>query len=81
MITSETYNVCSTETLENWLDNYWQDFKKKPRQTMTFKALIGQLPSYLTDLFTKCENENYHLRSNNTKLFLPRQNTNFLKIP
>ena len=46
---------------------------------MTFKALMGQLPSYLTELFTKCENENYHLRSNNTKLFLLKPNTNFLK--
>ena len=46
---------------------------------MTFKALTGQLPSYLIELFTKCENEDYHLRSNNTKLFLLRPNTDFLK--
>ena len=46
---------------------------------MTFTALMGQLLSYLTGLFTKCENENYCLRSNNTKLFLLKPNTNFIK--
>ena len=42
---------------------------------MTFKALTGKLPKYLVELFTKCENENYNLRSNNVKLSLgkPKQ--------
>ena len=46
---------------------------------MTLKALMEQLPSYLTKLFSKCENENYHLRSNNTKLFQLKPSTNFIK--
>ena len=46
---------------------------------MTFKALTKRLPNYLTDLFTKCENDNYNLRSNNTKLSQLKPKTNFLK--
>ena len=33
----------------------------------------------LIKLFSKCDNENYNLRSNNTKLSLTKPNTNFLK--
>ena len=46
---------------------------------MTFKALTGRLPPYITDIFTKCHNEKYSLRSNNNKLLLQKPNTNFLK--
>ena len=46
---------------------------------MTFKALTGQGPDYLQQLFTECNNDNYSLRSNNTKLALPKPRTNFLK--
>ena len=46
---------------------------------MTFKALTGRSPYYLTELFTTCENDNYHLRSNNTKFSLLKPKTNFLK--
>ncbi len=45
---------------------------------MTFKALTGQGPDYLQQLFTECNNDNYSLRSNNTKLALPKPRTNFL---
>ena len=46
---------------------------------MTFKALMGRSPNNITELFSKCDNENYNLRSNNTKLSLTKPNTNFLK--
>ena len=46
---------------------------------MTFKALTGRSSNNITELFSKCDNENYNLRSNNTKLSLTKPNTNFLK--
>ena len=46
---------------------------------MTFKALTGRLPQYIVKLFTRCQNNNYNLRSNQTKLALPTPKTNFLK--
>lgn len=46
---------------------------------MSFKALTGRLPFYLQELFTKCNNNNYCLMSNNSKLALPKPKTNFLK--
>ena len=46
---------------------------------MTFKALTGRSSNNITGLFSKCDNENYNLRSNNTKLSLTKPNTNFLK--
>ena len=46
---------------------------------MSFKALTDRLPIYLQKLFIKCNNNNYHLRSNNSKLALPKPKTNFLK--
>ena len=39
---------------------------------MTFRALTGRLPQYLVKLFTRCQNNNYSLRSNQTKLALPK---------
>ena len=38
---------------------------------MTFKALTNRLPDYVHNFFTRCENSNYSLRSNNVKLSLP----------
>ena len=46
---------------------------------MSFKALTDRLPIYLQELFIKCNNDNYYLRSNNSKLALPKPKTNFLK--
>ena len=46
---------------------------------MSFKALTDRLPTYLQELFIKCNNDNYYLRSNNSKLALPNPKTNFLK--
>jgi hypothetical protein len=47
---------------------------------MTFKALTGQAPDYLRELFTECKNDFYCLRSNDTtKLALQKPRTNFLK--
>ena len=44
-----------------------------------FKVLNGMAPNYLTMLFHKCNNTNYHLRTNNLKTSLPKPKTDFLK--
>jgi hypothetical protein len=46
---------------------------------MTFKALTDRLPQYLVKLFARCQNNNYNLRSTQTKLALPKPQTNFLQ--
>ena len=79
VITGETYDVCSIEILEKlkWIPI--DESLRNSETIMTFKALTKRLPNYLTDLFTKCENDNYNLRSNNTKLSQLKLKTNFLK--
>ena len=44
---------------------------------MAHKALTGKLSNYFCELFTKCENENYNLRSNNVKPSLARLTQTF----
>jgi hypothetical protein len=56
-----------------------EELLKKREEIMTFKALTGGLPQYLVKLFTRCQNNNYNLRSNQTNLELPKPKTNFLK--
>ena len=46
---------------------------------MSLKALTDRLPAYLQELFSKCNNNKYCLRSNNSKLALPKQKTNVFK--
>ena len=49
------------------------------QRQFTFASHIQRLPNYLTDLFTKCENDNNNLRSNISKLSQLKPKTNFLK--
>ena len=56
--------------------------KKYPQKTeniMTFKALRGITPSYLSDLFITCHNDSHQLRTNNRKLYLKKPKTNYLR--
>ena len=46
---------------------------------MTFKALRGITPRYLSDLFATCHNNSHQLRSNNRKLYLKKPKTNYLR--
>ena len=43
------------------------------------KTLKGMVPNYLTQLFNICNNDDYQLRSNNLKIYLPKPKTHFLK--
>ena len=78
-IIEETYAVRFTQILENLGWTSIDEALKRRETLMTFKALTGRSPNYLTELFTTCENDNYHLRSNNIKFSLPQPKTNFTK--
>ena len=61
----------------NWLP--LEELLKQREVIMTFKILTGRSPQYLEKLFSISQNDNYNLRSNQTKLKLPKPKTNFLK--
>ena len=79
VITGQTYDVRSTQILGDlsWIPI--EDTLKRREIIMSFKAVTDRLPTYLQELFSKCNNDNYYLRSNNSKLALPKPKTNFLK--
>ena len=79
VITGQTYDVRSTQILGDlsWIPI--EDTLKRREIIMSFKALTDRLPSYLQELFIKCNNDNYYLRSNNSKLALQNQKLTFLK--
>ena len=79
VITGDTYDVRSMQTLDslNWL--LLEELLKQQVVIMTFKILTGRSPQYLEKLFSISQNDNYNLRSNQTKLKLPKPKTNFLK--
>jgi hypothetical protein len=80
VITSSTYDIRSTQVLED-LNAIPIELDLKNREAiMTLKALTRQAPDYLRELFTECKNDFYCLRSNDTKLALPKPRTNFLKV-
>lgn len=79
VITGDIYEVHSSEILKKLV---WLPIDKilKNREIITtFKALTGMLPKYISELFNKCNNTNYNLRSNDIKLSLDKPNTNFMK--
>ena len=79
VITGDTYDVRSMQTLNslNWLP--LEKHLEQREIITTFKVLTGRSPRYLEKLFSVSQNDNYNLRSNQTKLNLPKPNTNFLK--
>jgi hypothetical protein len=79
VITNSSYDIRSHEIFDNLK---WEPIEvtfTKREQIMTFKALRGIAPTYLTELFTTNNNNIYSLRSNNRKLYLDKPKTNFLK--
>ena len=65
MITGDAYDVRSSEIFEKRESNWIEKTSKNREIMMTFKALTGRLSNNITELFSKCDNENYNLRSNN----------------
>ena len=76
MITSSSYEIRSTEIFEKL---GWETILKKREHIITFKALRGETPDYLSDMFVASHNDMYQLSSNDRKLYLNKPNTNFLK--
>ena len=80
IITNSDYTIRSSDT---FLKLSWKPLDlilKKRYLFMTFKAINGILPEYVTQLFHTCENSGYVLRrrSSNFKLCQPKPKTNFL---
>lgn len=79
VITGDSYDTRSNDVFQklNWLPiNTHLEIRQ---HIATFKALTGNSPVYLTELFNRCSNEIYNLRSNFNQLALPKPSTNFLK--
>ena len=70
-----SYKICAVKVRNAKLRNY----PKNREAIMIFKALTRQAPDYLRELFTECKNDFYCIRSNDTKLALPKPRTNFQK--
>jgi hypothetical protein len=74
-----TYEIRSTEIFEKLGWEKIEIILKKREHIMTFKALRGETPNYLSDLFVASHNDTYQLRSNDGQLYLDKPNTNFMK--
>ena len=78
-ITGDSYDIRSNEVFKklNWLP--MNTHLQIRGDIATFKTLTGNSPAYLNELFNRCSNETYNLRSNFDQLSLAKPNTNFLK--
>jgi hypothetical protein len=80
IITNSDYTLRSSDTFQKLSWEPLDLILKKRYLFMTFKAINGMLPEYVTQLFHTCENTGYVLRrrSSNFKLSQPKPKTNFL---
>jgi hypothetical protein len=79
VITSSDYTIRSSQVFETLQWHPIKNLMDKRDLTMMFKVVKNIAPNYLTNMFRKCDNSNYSLRSNNLKLSLPKPKTDFLK--
>ena len=79
VITRSTYDERSSQIFEtlNWKSI--KEILEERQLVMTFKALRGLGPWYLTQSFNLNSNTSHELRSNNPYLHLPKPRTDFLK--
>ena len=80
MITGSTYEIRSTEIFEKLGWERIEIILKKREHIMTFKALRGDTPRYLSDLFVPSHNDMYQLRSNDRKLHTDKPDANFFSF-
>ena len=78
-ITGSNYEIRSKEIFEKLGWEPIENMYKKRDINMTFRALRGELPEYISKMFTINHNNAYHLRSNDCKLHLDKPNTDFMK--
>ena len=76
VITGSNYEIRSSEIFEKLGWGKIETILKKREHIMTFKALRGKTPNYLSDLFVASHNDMYQLRS---FYHLNKPNTNFMK--
>jgi hypothetical protein len=80
VITGSNYEIRSSEIFEKLCWEKIEIILRKREHIMTFKALRGKTPNYLSDLFVAIHNDTYKLRSNDRKLFkLNKPDTIFMK--
>jgi hypothetical protein len=79
VITGSNYEIRSSEIFEKLGWEKIEIILKKREHIMTFKALRGETPDYLSDLFVASHNDTYQLRSSDRKLYLNKPNTNLMK--
>jgi hypothetical protein len=79
IITNSDYTIRSSDIFQKLSWKPLDLILKKRYLFMTFKAINGMLPEYVTQLFHTCENSGYVLRSSNLKLSQLKPKTNFLK--
>ena len=79
VITSSDYTIRSSQVFETLQWHPIKNLMDKRDLTMMFKVVKNITPNYLTNMFRKCDNSNYSLRSNNLKLSLPKSKSDFLK--
>ena len=74
------YDTRSKDILNNL---GWKDLAERRRHqlaTIMFKTMNGQVPQYISQLFTKTSDIHaYSLRRSGDSLFIPRPNTEALK--
>ena len=78
-MTGDTYDVRSSEIFEKLEWILIEKTLKNCEIMMTFKTLTARSSNNITELFSKCVNENCNWCWNNTKLSLTKQNKTFLK--
>ena len=78
VITRSTYDISSSQLLDQLQWNTLSVNRHKQKAVVMFKTLNGQSPQYLQELFSS-RNCQYSLRHSNGKLFIPEPNTDYLK--
>ena len=78
VITRSTYDISSSQLLDQLQWNTLSVNRHKQKAVVMFKTLNGQSPQYLQELFSS-RNCQYSLRNSNGKLFIPKPNTDYLK--
>jgi hypothetical protein len=79
VITRSTYDISSSQLLDQLQWNTLSVNRHKQKAVVMFKTLInGQSPQYLQELFSS-RNSQYSLRNSKGKLFIPKPNTDYLK--
>ena len=79
VITEDTYDVRSTQTLDSFNRLPPEELLKQRKVVMTLEVLTSRLPRYHEKLFSVSQNDNYNSRNNQVQPTLPKPKTNFLK--